>query len=123
MARSLGVVNKRASLVLVLGFMVIAAAPNEVAAISCGQVVSNLSPCIVYLRTGGPLPPKCCSGVRTLSRAARTTADRQTTCICLKSSAAGVPGIKPALASSLADKCGVNLPYKISPSTDCSRVK
>ncbi|GJW14584.1 non-specific lipid-transfer protein-like protein [Tanacetum coccineum] len=33
----------------------------------------------------------------------------------------GIKGVKPALASSLPGKCGVSIPYKISPSTDCSK--
>ncbi|WP_431194237.1 non-specific lipid-transfer protein [Listeria monocytogenes] len=91
-------------------------------AITCGQVASGVSPCIGYLRRGGPVPPACCSGIRGLSNAARTKPDRQTACRCLKSAAGSISGINFALAAGLPGKCGVSIPYKISPSTDCNRV-
>eukprot|EP00262_Sarcandra_glabra_P002521 TRINITY_DN1288_c0_g2_i1.p1 TRINITY_DN1288_c0_g2~~TRINITY_DN1288_c0_g2_i1.p1 ORF type:complete len:117 (-),score=1.55 TRINITY_DN1288_c0_g2_i1:207-557(-) len=93
------------------------------AAISCGQVVSAVSPCMTYLRSGGPIPPACCNGVKALNSAAKTTPDRQQTCSCLKSIAARVSGINLGLAAGLPSKCGVSVSYKISPSTDCTKVK
>ncbi|KAL4561105.1 hypothetical protein LXL04_033267 [Taraxacum kok-saghyz] len=92
-------------------------------AISCGQVVSNLAPCLGYLNNGGDVPSGCCSGVSALNNAAKSTPDRQTACGCLKSAYAANSGINPANAASLPGKCGVNIPYKISPSTDCSKVQ
>ncbi|XP_010253094.1 PREDICTED: non-specific lipid-transfer protein 1-like [Nelumbo nucifera] len=108
---------------LVVAVMVIAAPHQEVAAITCGQVVSSIAPCLNYLQKGGAVPPACCSGVKSLNSAAKTTPDRQTACNCLKSAAVSNPSIQAGLASSLPAKCGVNVPYKISPSTDCSKVK
>ncbi|CAL9150750.1 unnamed protein product [Musa hybrid cultivar] len=107
-----------ALLALVLACLVTAGAH---AAISCGQVVSYLTPCLGYARAIWPLTAGCCSGVRALDGAARTTPDRQTTCNCLKRSTAGIQGLKPGLISGIPRKCGVNIPYSISPSTDCSR--
>nr|GEU83972.1 non-specific lipid-transfer protein-like [Tanacetum cinerariifolium] len=92
-------------------------------AISCGQVTSGLAPCLGYLRNGGSLPASCCNGVKGLSKAATTTADKKTACGCIKSLSGSIKGIKPALASGLPGKCGVSIPYKISPSTDCSKIK
>nr|AFM35695.1 nonspecific lipid transfer protein [Vitis pseudoreticulata] len=102
--------------------MVVAVPASVEAAITCGQVTSSLSPCLNYLKSGGPVPPGCCSGIKNLNSAAQTTADRQTACKCLKSLSGSIPGINYGLASGLPGKCGVSVPYKISPSTDCSKV-
>ncbi|CAL9127814.1 unnamed protein product [Musa textilis] len=107
-----------ALLALVLACLLTAGAH---AAISCGQVVSYLMPCLGYACAMGPLTAGCCSGVRALDGAARTTPDRQTTCNCLKRSTAGIEGLQPGLISGIPSKYGVNIPYSISPSTDCSR--
>ncbi|KAK8558275.1 hypothetical protein V6N13_038748 [Hibiscus sabdariffa] len=91
-------------------------------AITCGQVTSSLTPCIPYLRNGGALPSGCCSGIKSLNAAAKTTPDRQAACNCIKSAAASMSGINYSLASGLPGKCGVSIPYEISPSTDCKSV-
>ena len=105
---------------LVVMAMVVAA-PVANAAITCGQVSSSVAPCINYLRTGGTVPPACCNGIRSLNSAAKTTADRQAACKCLQSAAGSIKGINLNLAAGLPGKCGVNVPYKISPSTNCNR--
>ncbi|KAD5960833.1 hypothetical protein R6Q59_013890 [Mikania micrantha] len=105
---------------LVLACMVVMAPCAE--AITCGQVVSSLAPCLGYLTKGGNVPPACCGSVRGLNDAAKTTPDRQTACGCLKGAYASNSGINLLYASSLPGKCGVNVGYKISPSTDCSKV-
>ncbi|KAL6987979.1 hypothetical protein U1Q18_013725 [Sarracenia purpurea var. burkii] len=98
-------------------------APYAEAAISCGQVVTSLTPCISYLRSnGGPVPAPCCNGIKSLNSAARTTPDRQAACNCMKSASGSVPGVNIKLAGSLPGKCGVNIPYKISPNTDCTKI-
>ncbi|XP_049406108.1 non-specific lipid-transfer protein 1-like [Solanum stenotomum] len=97
--------------------------PNAEAIISCGQVVERLTPCIEYVREGGVLPTSCCSGIKTLNGEAATTPDRQAACNCIKSTAATISNINLDLAATLPTKCGVNLPYKISPSIDCSTVQ
>ncbi|KAK3015326.1 hypothetical protein RJ639_007269 [Escallonia herrerae] len=98
-------------------------APYAKAAVSCGMVASNVAPCIGYLQKGGPVPANCCSGVRKLASAATTTPDRQAVCKCLKSAAGNVPGVNLSNAAGLPGKCGVNIPYKISPSTDCTKAQ
>ncbi|CAK9144472.1 unnamed protein product [Ilex paraguariensis] len=108
---------------VVLMCMVVAAPYGE-AAISCGTVASDLAPCISYLRgIGGQVPPRCCTGVQSLYRAATTTADRQQACNCMKAAAGSVKDINLSLAAGLPAKCNVNIPYKISPSTDCAKVQ
>ncbi|CAN1134183.1 Non-specific lipid-transfer protein 5 [Linum perenne] len=111
---------KLISLFLVLALV---SAPMTVTALTCGQVTSGLAPCVGYLRGSGPPTPGCCNGMKGLLAAARTTADRRQACNCLKSAAGNVPGLNPALAASLPGKCGVNIPYKISTSTNCNTVQ
>ncbi|MED6199179.1 hypothetical protein PIB30_073479 [Stylosanthes scabra] len=103
--------------------MAIVGAPMVQAGISCGQVNSALAPCIQYLRGGAAVPPACCSGVKGLVGAAKTTPDRQAACNCLKSAAGSISGINYGNAASLPGKCGVSIPYKISPSTNCATIK
>ncbi|XP_055812760.1 non-specific lipid-transfer protein 1-like [Solanum dulcamara] len=90
--------------------------------LTCGQVTSNVFSCIRYLRNTAPLG-NCCIGVRNLANLAKTTPDRQAACKCLKSAAAAISGINYGKAAGLPAACGVNIPYKISPSTDCSKVR
>ncbi|KAL6906006.1 hypothetical protein ACP4OV_003607 [Aristida adscensionis] len=108
---------------LVLVALVAALLVGAEAAIGCGQVNSAIGPCIAYARGAGSGPsPACCSGVRGLSAAAKSTADRRAACNCLKSGAAKISGLNAAKAASIPSKCGVSLPYSISASIDCSRV-
>nr|XP_018624014.1 non-specific lipid-transfer protein 2-like [Nicotiana tomentosiformis] len=90
--------------------------------LSCGQVQSGLAPCLPYLQCRGPLG-SCCGGVKGLLGAARTPVDRKTACTCLKSAANAITGTNIGKVAGLPSACGVNIPYKISPSTDCSRVQ
>ncbi|KAI3677735.1 hypothetical protein L6452_37003 [Arctium lappa] len=109
-------------LCVVVACMVVAT-PYTEAAISCGQVAGKLAPCLNYLKVGGSVPKACCSGVKGLNDAAQSTPDRKTACGCLKSAYASNSGINPSYASSLPSKCGVSIPYKISPDTDCTKVR
>ncbi|XP_008798551.2 non-specific lipid-transfer protein 1-like [Phoenix dactylifera] len=110
------------SVVGLLLAMVLLASPRGTKAITCPQVYGDLTPCIQYLRSGGAVAPQCCSGVRSLLAAARTVTDRRTACRCIKTAAAGLSGLDIGRASALPGKCGVSIPYKISPSTDCSKI-
>ncbi|XP_076895965.1 non-specific lipid-transfer protein 1-like [Bidens hawaiensis] len=91
-------------------------------ALTCGQVVSYLIPCLNYLQNGGKPTLGCCAGVKGLNNAAQTTPDKKTACTCLKSAYGSYGGIKPTNAVGLPGSCGVNIPYKISPSTDCTKI-
>ncbi|KAK4796192.1 hypothetical protein SAY86_028518 [Trapa natans] len=90
--------------------------------LSCGQVASGVAPCLGYLRNVAPLTPTCCAGIRSLNNAARSPADRRAVCFCLKSAAGNIRGISLPVAGGLPGRCGVPIPYKISPSTDCNKV-
>ncbi|XP_076914447.1 non-specific lipid-transfer protein-like [Bidens hawaiensis] len=107
-------------LCVVVACMVVVA-PYADAAITCGQVASKLAPCLGYLTKGGAVPPACCTGVKGLNSLASTTPDRQAACKCLKSAYSS--SINAGNAASLPGKCGVSIPYKISPSTDCTKVQ
>ncbi|XP_027336855.1 non-specific lipid-transfer protein 1-like [Abrus precatorius] len=102
--------------------------PKAQGAVTCGQVVNNLTPCISYVVYGGNMvPAQCCSGVKNLNSMARTTPDRQTVCNCIKNAVSNsgftYTSFNLNLAAGLPRKCGVNIPYQISPNTDCSRVQ
>ena len=103
--------------------VVIGAAIGSDGAVTCGQVYSSLSQCINYV-TGKAVavPPPCCNGVKSLNAAAKTTPDRRSVCSCLKSLTGSIKGINYGLVSGLPGKCGVSIPYKISPSTDCNKI-
>ena len=104
---------------VVLMCMAMVGAPM-VQAITCGQVTSAVAPCITYLQKGGAPSAGCCNGVKGLVAAARTTADRQAACNCLKSAAGAINGLNTQNAEALPGKCGVSIPYKISTSTNCA---
>ncbi|XP_020971907.1 non-specific lipid-transfer protein 1 [Arachis ipaensis] len=113
----------RVTCVVLMVCMALLSAPMVHGAISCGTVTVSLAPCLAYLQRGGAPPLACCQGVKNVLAGARTPADRKTVCTCLKTSAGQVPGINLANAGSLPSKCGVNIPYKISPSTNCNTIK
>ncbi|MFX6536239.1 non-specific lipid-transfer protein [Acinetobacter baumannii] len=95
--------------------------PIAEAAIPCGTVLSRISPCIGYVQRGGVVPPSCCDGVKAAYGAARSSADIQSICSCLKTIIPSVKG-NPAFVNSIPAKCSINIPYKYSPSIDCSKV-
>ncbi|XP_061370728.1 non-specific lipid-transfer protein 1-like [Gastrolobium bilobum] len=96
--------------------------PLTQAALSCGQVVTTAAPCVAYLKgsSGGAVPGPCCNAIRTLN-SAKTTPDRQAVCRCLKPTVLNLPGLNPNNLAGLPGKCGVNLPYKVTPSIDCNK--
>ncbi|XWS09499.1 hypothetical protein CRYUN_Cryun40dG0089800 [Craigia yunnanensis] len=97
--------------------------PMATAELTCDDVRGELFPCLSYVRPSGgnvQRPPKgCCDGVKSLNGQAQSKDDRQTVCRCLKGLAAGLLAFNP---SCLPSDCGVNVPFKISTSTDCNRV-
>ncbi|KAL4291280.1 hypothetical protein GQ457_14G001920 [Hibiscus cannabinus] len=111
-------------LACVVVLCLVVGAPLAQGTITCGQVTSSLAPCITYLKgSGGSVPAGCCNGIKSLNAAAKTTPDRQAACNCIKSASASISGINYGLASALPGKCGVNIPYNISPNTDCKSVR
>ncbi|KAI3447851.1 hypothetical protein Pfo_004516 [Paulownia fortunei] len=113
---------KSMCMVLIAAVLVVNVATPAQAAIGCGTVVSYLTSCIPYVTDQGPLG-SCCGGVKGLYAAAKTTEDRQSICNCLKSLASSYTGVNFGKAAGLPGQCGLNIPYKISPSTDCAKVQ
>ncbi|XP_065026861.1 non-specific lipid-transfer protein 2-like [Musa acuminata AAA Group] len=111
-----------APLVLVLALLLLVTAPHVTIAITCGEVTSALSSCISYATGKGPLSTACCSGVKSLNSAAKTTADRKTACTCIKSTVSRLSGAQAGAIAGIPGKCGVSIGYPISASTDCSKV-
>ncbi|WVZ54813.1 hypothetical protein U9M48_005558 [Paspalum notatum var. saurae] len=105
----------------VVAAVLLAAAASE-ATLTCGQVSAALGPCLPFAKGSGSAPSAgCCNGVRSLHAAAATVEDRRTACECLKAAAARISGLKPGNGGTIAARCGVSVPYHISPSIDCNR--
>ncbi|XP_076895958.1 non-specific lipid-transfer protein P5-like [Bidens hawaiensis] len=104
---------------IIMVCMVVAAPYAE--ALTCGDVASKLTPCLNYLKHGGKVPDACCKGVKGLEVAAKTTSEKKTACGCMKNAYKTISGIKDEFALVLPKKCSVNIPYKISPKTDCNK--
>ncbi|PKU74845.1 Non-specific lipid-transfer protein [Dendrobium catenatum] len=109
------------AVVFMVSFLLVSFFLHEASAITCGQVYSYLAQCIPYVRNNGPLAPACCAGVHSLNSAAKTTPDRQAACNCLKTLAGSISGLNPRAAAGIPGKCGVNVGYAISTSTDCTK--
>ncbi|KAI4374223.1 hypothetical protein MLD38_012242 [Melastoma candidum] len=102
--------------------MVVLASTAVDATISCNQVATSLAPCVPYARSGtGDVPGPCCDGIKKLNDAASTTPDRRAACGCMKTAASNLKDLNFDVVSTIPGKCGVNIPYKLSPSTDCDR--
>ncbi|XP_007033545.2 PREDICTED: non-specific lipid-transfer protein [Theobroma cacao] len=115
--------NMSLKLACVVVLCLVVGAPLAQGAITCSQVSSYLAPCIPYLRgSGGAVPSNCCSGIKNLNGAAQTSQDRKAACGCIKNAAGSISGINYALASQMPSKCGVSIPYQISPNIDCNSV-
>ncbi|PPD70716.1 hypothetical protein GOBAR_DD32412 [Gossypium barbadense] len=82
------------------------------AAITCEQVTYLLIPCISYGVFGGTVAPSCCTGIKTLDAAAKTTEDRRKKCNCIKEGAAKIPGLNYDRVNEIPAKCGTTCPYK-----------
>ena len=111
------------SLLVITAAFLLISTPRVESAVTCGTVANAVSPCINYIRGAGPLTPACCGGVKGLNAAANTTPARQTACNCLKSLAGRISGLNAGLARGLPGRCGVNVPFVISTSTDCTKVR
>ncbi|OEL26771.1 hypothetical protein BAE44_0012208, partial [Dichanthelium oligosanthes] len=113
----------RLAVVAVVAVVLAALAASETAsaAVTCGEVTSAVAPCLGYAMGSAASPSgACCSGVRSLSSRASSTADRQAACSCLKSMT-GRLGSNMGNAANIPSKCGVNIGVPISPNVDCSR--
>ncbi|XP_078436362.1 non-specific lipid-transfer protein-like [Wolffia australiana] len=107
----------------VLALCLFVMAPYANAAITCGNVNRFIAPCTLFALGRVAQPSKvCCNGVAALKNAAATTADRRTSCGCLKSLAGKTRGLLAGRISSLPGLCGVPLSFAVSPSIDCNTI-
>ncbi|KAL3829752.1 hypothetical protein ACJIZ3_018554 [Penstemon smallii] len=91
---------------------------------SCGEVVSDLAPCLRFLRGKETKPrARCCSGVKELKGLAKTKADRVAICNCGKKAGSNFE-IDSKKVTILPKKCGVDIKMPaIGKNFDCSKVK
>ncbi|KAE9618211.1 putative plant lipid transfer protein/Par allergen [Lupinus albus] len=112
--------NMGNQMVRLLGMMICMVLGGN-AIIPCGEVQFKVAPCLGYLRGGGGVPPAaCCNSLRALNNETKSGPDRQGVCRCLKSTVFTIPGLNLATVAAVAGKCGVNLPYTISPTLNCN---
>lgn len=86
----------------------------------CEKVLTEMQPCRDYLKKGGPVPANCCTGVENLKSAASTPAIKRSFCECLKSQAKSL-GVNSQYASTLPQKCKVDIGYPVSYNVNCTR--
>ena len=110
----------KVALAVLMAFMLVSASHAE-ATLTCDQVTMWLTPCISYAVLGGSVSPLCCQGVNSLNAAYKTADDRRGACQCIKDKAAYIPGIDYERVNAIPGKCGTTCPYKVYPSTDCSK--
>ncbi|KAL6977883.1 hypothetical protein U1Q18_026666 [Sarracenia purpurea var. burkii] len=106
--------------VMAAAVVVVLIAMPTALAITCGEVESQLAPCMPYLIGGGDPTTPCCDGVKSLRAMMGSTEDKQAACNCAKDAASRHQEIKDDLASELAAKCGVELGVPISRNIDCA---
>ncbi|KAL5555243.1 hypothetical protein UlMin_037479 [Ulmus minor] len=112
--------TSKVALMVVLSYMLVVA--HAEAALTCEQVTNWLTPCISYGVFGGTVAPACCEGIKELHAAKQTKEDIRVSCSCIKDGAARIPGIDYDRINQLPGLCGTTSPYKVYPSTDCSKV-
>ncbi|PON37680.1 Lipid transfer protein/Par allergen [Parasponia andersonii] len=111
--------------VALVAALMLLAAPSRVDAasnITCEQVTTWLTPCISYGVFGGTVAPECCQGIKDLNAAYHTKDDIRAACTCIQDGAAMIPGIDYDRINNIPGLCGTSCPYKVYPSTNCSKV-
>ncbi|KAM7279622.1 hypothetical protein ACFE04_006756 [Oxalis oulophora] len=109
-------------ILLVLGMIFLVVGSGRVGAITCPEAGSDLLPCVPYLTIGlGKPSSKCCDGVQKLNSAANTPEARKEVCNCFLQAIKSFP-INYDRANAIPKKCGVTLPFTISPNIDCNTI-
>ncbi|GLJ47361.1 hypothetical protein SUGI_0999650 [Cryptomeria japonica] len=110
-------------LVAIISMVVVGMNGGAEGAISCSMVVSDVVPCLSYVSGSAAQPTQgCCNGIRSLNSGAKTTADRQAVCNCIKSAASSYQS-NYARIGKLPAACGVNLGFAITPSLNCATIR
>ncbi|CAJ2655508.1 unnamed protein product [Trifolium pratense] len=108
---------------LVMMMCMILGLPQTLVALTCGQVNTNIAPCIAYVTgSGSDVPKPCCNGIRAVNNEAKTKSDRQAACKCIQTTVNALSGVNVDKLANLPSKCGVHLPFKPLPSTDCNKI-
>ncbi|GMN23365.1 hypothetical protein TIFTF001_000106 [Ficus carica] len=112
---------KFAVLVTLLALALAAANIRGDATLTCEQVTEWLTPCIPYGVYGGTVAPECCSGIYKLNAAYKSNDDIRAACTCIQDGAAAIPLLDYDRINEIPGLCGTSCPYKVYPSTNCSR--
>ncbi|WMV51776.1 hypothetical protein MTR67_045161 [Solanum verrucosum] len=104
---------------LVVLCMLITFAPHA-EAVTCGQIQVGVVNCLPYLQNRGPIGG-CCGVIKDLLKLCKTPHERRKSCRCVKKAANTIKGIDFGKAAGLSGVCGVEIPFEISPSVDCSK--
>lgn len=110
-------------ILLIALLFVTASIPVE--SVGCSAIASQLLSCNGYVtgRVRGNVPPACCNGMKKIKNmVGDNTKERRKACSCIQKLATELIGFKDDVASKLPKKCGVEIPYKISKKTDCSKL-
>ncbi|XP_059459292.1 non-specific lipid-transfer protein A-like [Corylus avellana] len=100
------------------------AAESTSNATSCAEVTNDLGPCLGFIKGKVNKPPAaCCDGARQLKKAAKTKADRQAICECIKKAVSGIGKFDSNRIPQLVKDCNIDIKLPpISRNTDCSKV-
>ncbi|GAU35415.1 hypothetical protein TSUD_160660 [Trifolium subterraneum] len=90
--------------------------------LSCGEMHHKTSPCVGFIQNiDSSVPAPCCEGIKTMYDNAKTPADHQDVCRCLKPTLQNIPRLNLDALANLAGNCGVDLHYKFTPDIDCDK--
>ncbi|GFY95962.1 hypothetical protein Acr_11g0002680 [Actinidia rufa] len=112
-----------------LGFLAVlflVSRPAMAAAPSCTKVITELLPCLSYLKLvpsdkGDGPSPACCAGVEDLYDEGKSKPDREAICECIKDALGKIGPYNPEKIPEIPKKCGV--PIDLPPvhaDFDCS---
>jgi hypothetical protein len=99
------------------------AACHTANAMPCEEVADAFAPCLRYARYQDPRPSLlCCDGLQAITDAAQSTADKRAACDCLKTMLTAFSEIDPDEVAGIPSICGVNMPFALSATADCTRI-
>ncbi|XP_060176361.1 non-specific lipid-transfer protein 2-like isoform X2 [Lycium barbarum] len=90
-------------------------------AVTCDEIHVGAVGCLPYVQNRGPLEG-CCGTIESLMKLLKTPQDRKIAGSCVKTALNTIEGIDFGKAAGLPGICGINVPFKGSPSVDCSKV-
>ncbi|OIW11736.1 hypothetical protein TanjilG_20220 [Lupinus angustifolius] len=96
--------------------------PYCVAHIECAEIIEYLQTCVGYLKHGGASdkpPSTCCDGVKAVLNKLKSVDDKRDACNCIKA-IVQITKLKLENARNVPIKCGIKIPFQISPDFDCS---